>query len=293
MNILFRLLLAVTGILLMPQAMAKSPLPVPTVESHKNFLVGEWKPSAPSVVVFTDPFCPYCVKALEKKHELDNVNLFMFWYPIFGEKSASRVAEFFRCESPVGSNVIDAVLQRKSPECNQKANIELAAINKQMYEAYNPQGVPSFYLGGQKVSFAEVKSIPLAESHSLGINLDWARYASNQVLSDASATKKAAIYVGESLSGAKLDRLIKNLQAHKKYKWYIFPTMHSHLNGAVCSQFQQQCDGKKDPLLQSSQEIELLYGLDRRSNSRVIIDGRLVALEHLPNDLQKISDLIN
>jgi hypothetical protein len=292
-TIFLRLFVAVAGVVLTIQVMAQSPLPVPTVESHKEFLVGDWKPNSPSVIMFTDPFCPYCLKALEKKHELDNVNLFMFWYPIFGEKSDSRVAEFFRCESPVGSNVIDAVLQRKSPDCSRKPDTGLETTNKQMYEAYNPPGVPALYLGGQKVSFAEVKSIELAENHSLGIKLDWERYANNQLLTDTSANRRAAIYVAKNLSGAKLKKLTKILQTHKDYKWYIFPTNHSQLNKAVCSQFQQQCDGKKDRLLQSSQEIELLYGLDRQTNSRVIIDGRLVGLEHLPNNLQEISDLIN
>ena len=293
MAIFLRLFVVVAGVVLTIQAMAQSPLPVPTVESHKEFLVGDWKPNSPSVIMFTDPFCPYCLKALEKKHELDNVNLFMFWYPIFGEKSDSRVAEFFRCESPVGSNVIDAVLQRKSPDCSRKPDTELETTNKQMYEAYNPPGVPALYLGGQKVSFAEVKSIELAENHNLGIKLDWERYANNQLLTDTSATRRAAIYVAKNLSGGNLKKLTKILQTHKEYTWYIFPTNQSQLNRAVCSQFQQQCDGKKDQLLQSSQEIELLYGLDRQTNSRVIIDGRLVGIEHLPNNLQEISDLIN
>ncbi len=293
MAIFLRLFVVVAGVVLTIQAMAQSPLPVPTVESHKEFLVGDWKPNSPSVIMFTDPFCPYCLKALEKKHELDNVNLFMFWYPIFGEKSDSRVAEFFRCESPVGSNVIDAVLRRKSPDCSRKPDTGLETTNKQMYEAYNPPGVPALYLGGQKVSFAEVKSIELAENHSLGIKLDWERYANNQLLTDTSANRRAAIYVAKNLSGAKLKKLTKILQTHKDYKWYIFPTNHSQLNKAVCSQFQQRCDGKKDRLLQSSQEIELLYGLDRQTNSRVIIDGRLVGLEYLPNNFQEISDLIN
>jgi glutaredoxin len=292
-TIFLRLFVVVAGVVLTIQAMAQSPLPVPTVESHKEFLVGDWKPNSPSVIMFTDPFCPYCLKALEKKHELDNVNLFMFWYPIFGEKSDSRVAEFFRCESPIGSNVIDAVLQRKSQDCSRKPDTELETTNKQMYEAYNPPGVPALYLGGQKVSFAEVKSIELAENHNLGIKLDWERYANNQLLTDRSANARAAIYVAKNLSGGNLKKLTKILQTHKEYTWYIFPTNHSQLNRAVCLQFQQQCDGKKDQLLQSSQEIELLYGLDRQTNSRVIIDGRLVGIEHLPNNLQEISDLIN
>lgn len=293
MTILFRLFVAISGLVFSVQAMATSPLPVPTVESHKEFLVGDWKPNSPSVVMFTDPFCPYCLKALEKKHELDNVNLFMFWYPIFGEKSDSRVAEFFRCESPVGSNVINAVLQRKSPDCSRKLDTELEKTNKKMYEAYNPPGVPALYLGGQKVSFAEVKSIQLAENYSSGIKLDWERYANNQLLTDTSANSRAAIYVGKNLSGANLKKLTRILQTHKEYKWYIFPSNHSQLNRVVCSQFQQQCGGKKDQLLQASQEIGLLYGLDLQSNSRVIINGRLVGPEHLPNSLQEISDLIN
>lgn len=293
MTTFFRVFVAVAGLVLTIQAVAKSPLPVPTVESHKEFLVGDWKPNTPSVVMFTDPFCPYCLKALEKKHELNGVNLFMFWYPIFGEKSDTRVAEFFRCESPVSSKVLDAVLQRKSPGCSEKPDPGLEAINKQMYEAYTPPGVPAFYLGGQKLSFAEVKSIQPDGVAGLGVNLEWERYANNQLLTDSSAHKRAAIYVGEKLSASKLQKLIKNLQTHREYQWYVFPTKLTQLDKRICALFQQPCHGEKTQLLQASQEIELLYGLDPQSKSRVIIDGRLVGSEHLPNDLSQLSRLIN
>lgn len=293
MTIFLRLFIAIAGAVLNVQVIAKSPLPVPTIESHKKFLVGDWKPNAPSVVMFTDPFCPYCLKALEKKHELNGVNLFMFWYPIFGEKSDIRVAEFFRCASPTSSTVLEAVLQRKSPGCAEQPDAGLEAINKQMYEAYTPPGVPAYYLGGQKASFTEVKSIQPDGGLGLGVNLEWERYADNQLLNDSSAHKRAAIYIGENLSASKLKKLIKNLQTHKEYQWYVFPTKHTQLNRAICSQFQQPCDGKKAKLLQASQEIELLYGFNLRSNSQVIIDGRLVGVVQLPKDLGQLSELIN
>lgn len=286
-----RLSVAIAGLLLVVKVMAQSPLPVPTIESHKEFLVGAWKPNAPSVVMFTDPFCPYCLKALEKKHELDGVNLFMFWYPIFGEKSDTRVAEFFRCELPVGSKVLEAVLQRRSPDCVKQPESGLQLINKQMYEAYAPPGVPAFYLGGQKVSFAEVKSIQSAGNLGLGVSLDWERYSSNRLLTSSSAHHRAAIYIGEKLSASKLKKLMGILETHTEYQWYIFPTKHNHLNRSTCSQL--QCDGKKEQLLQASQELELLFGLDSVGGTKVIINGSLVGKEHLPNDLRELSKLIN
>ena len=289
----FRLCVAFVGILLAIQVTAQPPLPVPTIESHKDFLVGEWKPNAPSVVMFTDPFCPYCLKALEKKHELEGVNLFMFWYPIFGEKSNNRVSEFFRCESPVGSRVLDAVLERKSPACTEKPDTGREAINQQMYESYAPPGVPAFYLGGRKLSFAEVKSIQPDENQGVGVNLAWERYANNQLINNSTSNKRAAIYVAEKLSAFKLKKITEMLQAHKEYQWYIFPTKDKHLSRAICSQLHQACDDKKYQLIQASQEIELLYGLDSQSTSRVIINGRLVGKEHLPNDLRELSELID
>lgn len=292
MTIFFRLFVAVAGVALALQAMAKSPLPVPTVESHKEFLVGDWKPNAPSVVMFTDPFCPYCLKALEKKHELNGVNLFMFWYPIFGEKSDTRVAEFFRCESPVSSKVFDAVLQRKSPGCGEKPNPELEAINKQIYEAYTPPGVPAFYLGGQKVSFAEVKSIQPDGVAGLGVNLDWERYSANQILNNSAKGKKAALYLSSGLSERTVRRIAETLKSNEEYQWYLFPSKVNQLSKRVCSLLQLSCVEDSDQLLQSGQEIALLYGLDHQSNSQVIINGRLTSVEHLPVSLQTLSLLI-
>lgn len=293
MSIFFRLLVVVAGAFLPTQAMAKSPLPVPSVDFHKAFLVGDWKPNAPSVVVFKDPFCPYCIKALKNKDELDSVNLFMFWYPIFGEKSDKRVSEFFRCESPVSNKVIDAVLQRKSPDCAQKPNADLEAINKHMYEAYAPSGVPAFYLGGQKVSFAEIKSIQLEGSRSSGVELEWDRYLANRILDGDSTKKKAAIYLGEALPDRKIKRIVEALKLNKEYDWYFFPSKRSQLSRYVCSLLQLACKNNKNQLLQSSQEIALLYGLDVQADSQIIINGRLVGHAHLPNSLQSLSLLIH
>lgn len=292
MTIFFRLFVAISGLVLSVQTMATSPLPVPTVESHKEFLVGEWKPNSPSVVLFTDPFCPYCLKALEKKHELDNVNLFMFWYPIFGEKSDSRVAEFFRCNSPVGSNVIESVLQRKSPDCTRKLDTKLESKNKQMYEAYNPPGVPAFYLGGQKVSFAEVKSIQVEERLSSGVNLEWERYSVNQILNNSATGTRVAFYLSSTLSERKVREIAEILKSNEEYRWYLFPSKANQLSKRVCSILQLSCIDDRDKLLQSGQEIALLYGLDHESNSQVIIDGRLTSVEHLPTSLQPLSRLI-
>lgn len=272
-------------------AVAQSPLPVPTLESHKEFLVGEWKSSAPTIIAFKDPFCPYCLKALEKKDELENVNLFLFWYPIFGEKSDQRVAEFFLCDSPVGANVIKAVLAHTSPNCTGKSHTELEAINKQFYEAYSPPGVPAFYLGGRKVSFAEVKSIQ--PEGSSGISLEWDRYVLNQLMNGSASGKKAALYISEKLPEKKVRKIVEALKTDNEYQWYVFPSTSSQLSRKVCFLAQFDCALNKEKLLSSSQELALLYGIDSGENSQIIINGRLVNSGHLPNSLQKVSLLIH
>lgn len=286
-----QIIAAVMSVSITFQVMAKSPLPMPTVESHKAFLVGEWKPNSPTVVVFKDPFCPYCLKALEKKDELDNVNLFLFWYPIFGEKSDNRVSEFFRCASPVNRNVIEAVLQHSSPDCKGNSNSELEILNREMYEAYDPPGVPAFYLGGQKVSFVEVKSIQVKEK--FGVNLEWERYSYNRVHNDTLTEKKAAVYLSESMPAKKVKKIAEALILNTDYQWYLFPSNAAQLSKQVCSILKLDCASSKSYLLQSSQEIALLYGLDSQDYSQVIIDGRLISQQHLSGNLQTLAFLMH
>lgn len=269
--------------------LASSPLPVPTLDFHKEFLVGSWNPNAPTIVVFKDPFCPYCLKALEKKEELENVNLFLFWYPIFGEKSDKRVAEFFLCNSPVEAKVLNAVLAHASPNCSGKRRAELETINREFYEAYSPPGVPAFYLGGRKVSFAEVKSIQ-SQGNS-GVNIEWSRYSLNRLNSNPVERNKAALYLSESMPEEKVRKIIEILVADKEYDWYLFASKSNQLSDKVCSIANFDCASDKEKMLMSSQELALLFGLESVMHSQFIINGKLTSPSHLSNDLQKIVSL--
>ena len=262
--------------------LAQAPLPVPTYPEYKDFLLSEWKPDAPVAIAFKDPFCPYCIKALEHRADLNAINVFLFWYPIFGERSDLRVAEFFKCRSPVSDSVIAAVINGQSPACTNEANAKLTALNKAMYEAYSPSGVPAYYFGGSKVSFGELKSIkPRTSARGQSVPhvvLDWNRYPLNRIPPKSTGGSPVGIYVPANFSAKKMQELIAVIRKQTGYTWHLFSPRFTPAMQELCSTQVNKCDSAYSQQFErNSSELSLLFGLDSISHPVVILDGNLMS----------------
>jgi hypothetical protein len=131
--------------------------PTPSADVHGEFLLQEWDANKPTLVAFKDPRCPYCVKAFKNKEVLDNYNVFVFWSPILGSTSQRQVDTFFKCEHPMGDNVISAVVARKQVSCDNDYNQELRTLNDEMVKIYDPRSVPQYWYGNELTWISRLK----------------------------------------------------------------------------------------------------------------------------------------
>ncbi len=253
--------------------------PIPSYKVHSDFLLESWKPNAPILVIFKDPFCPYCLQALKRRDELKAYNAFLFWYPIFGERSENRVREFFKCASPVSEQVISAVINNTSPECKGAEKAHLIDLNRKMFEAYSPDGVPSYYLGERKISLGELKGLQKKnESMSPTVSLSWDRYHLNQVAQNDSQLAKIAVILPIKFN--EYDELQALLKHNTRYTWYLFSADSNNSYDSFCRSLNGGC-GKSSIVKyrESTEELSLLYGLDFNTltEPQFILNGRLLS----------------
>jgi thiol-disulfide isomerase/thioredoxin len=149
---------------------------IPSELEYYPFLVNGWDPTRPTVTVFKDPYCPYCIKAIPKLAELNGYNVFLFWAPILGPSSLKRVDDIFHCESPASNQVLHAVFERKNPFCKMPLNHQLLNLNQQVVDNYQINSVPRFYLQGQSVSFALLKQMQKERPAINGVKVNWQRF---------------------------------------------------------------------------------------------------------------------
>jgi thiol-disulfide isomerase/thioredoxin len=149
---------------------------IPTESDYFPFLVNGWDPTRPTVTVFKDPYCPYCIKAIPKLPELVGYNVFLFWAPILGQSSLKRVDDIFHCDSPSSNRVLQAVFERKNPFCKMPLNHQLLELNQQVVDNYQINSVPRFYLQGQSISFAMLKQMQKKRPPIYGVNVNWQRF---------------------------------------------------------------------------------------------------------------------
>lgn len=282
-----KLAVAVTGLLLwlLSGAAPAEPLPVPGPEQYANFLMEPWKPDAPSLLVFKDPFCPYCISAFEKRERLSRYNVYVFWFPIFGERSDRRVEEIFRCNSPLSRQVIDAVIARAAPGCTGEEKRHLRELNDAMVLAYQPDAVPSYYMGGRRLSLAELDQMAQVVTRLSGtVVLDWRRYAGHRLALDNHEVAKVAVVVPERFDD--WDALLGKLRQHSEFQWYVFiqhgsPESYRRL----CQQLQSGCEaGKLERLEQTAAEVDLLFGLELLEEPRYVLNGKLLT----PSERQQL-----
>lgn len=154
---------------------------VPDAEVHESFLLAEYDPSKPSIAVFKDPLCGFCIAAMPRLEDLDGYNVYLFWAPIFGQRSLFSIDEIFRCDSPVDKSVRDLVAARQLPRCGAEVHSDVLAVNQQMVENYRINSVPAYYFQGVRVSVDELLLRQLEHPPVAGVAVDWNRYRSAKI----------------------------------------------------------------------------------------------------------------
>ena len=94
------------------------PRVVPDPVTHAAFLYGEYFSNRSNVAVFIDPLCPYCTRAVPKFGGIREHNVFVFWAPIFGERSERALAPIFECEKPSAPEILMSVVARDAFDCD-------------------------------------------------------------------------------------------------------------------------------------------------------------------------------
>lgn len=236
----------------------------PDIKVHRDFLLGDWNPQRPSVVMFADPFCPYCIKALKNPAAYGDVNLFLFWSPILGPASEQRVDTFFGCIHPVGKEVLQAVADRLPPFCSGGAQHSLRQLNQQMVAEYAPQSVPAHFMNGNSWAPGRV-AMPnriedridaLADSSPLHIS--WQRYAPFVVGELQQKRRNMAVFLPDR--AATTVDFVRLLLDDGRFNWYLVqpPTRTSEIDGGRAM----------------FDEFALLNGLDQSESVVVLLEGR-------------------
>lgn len=267
-------------------------LTIPSPQEYSSFLIEPWKANAPVVVIFTDPFCPYCIQALKRKDELKPYNAFVFWYPIFGERSDRRVAEIFQCNAVASEQVISAVIAKKSPGCTGEKNEHLMALNKAMYELYEPQGVPSYYFGGVSVSVAQLKEWrESVRDLAPSVAIDWPRYELNRLDTLTNSLSNVIVVLPQKYEN--LESLIQKLQSNAGYKWYFFTEGSAATYKKTCQHLVGKCElNAVKEYLSATQEIKLLYGLTAITKPVLIMNGKILSEREKEKYFDVLKDVI-
>ncbi len=179
-----------------------SALPQPNLQAHERFLIGDYEPSRPSVMVFKDPHCGFCIAAIPKLEQLKGYNVFLFWSPIFGQRSVERINKIFQCSSPVGETVLHHVGAREAPACGGPVDEALLAVNQAMVDAYRIRSVPAYYFQGVRFSAQHLLERQGSNPPINGVSVDWARYAPAKVRSRPDSGAIALLLRGQDAANA-------------------------------------------------------------------------------------------
>ncbi len=147
------------------------------LEQYKSFLYGEYQSDRPNVLIFKDPFCPYCIRAIDKLDTLSAYNVFIFWAPILGDRSVARVNDIFHCTAYASQTVLDAIKQRVSPQCNGPIDEKALALSLQWADNYHISAVPSYFIEGKPTSYVTLLRQADEKPSINGIKVDWKRFA--------------------------------------------------------------------------------------------------------------------
>lgn len=244
---------------------------IPSPETHGAFLLEKWQPNAPSIIAFKDPYCPYCIKALKKLDKLKGYNVFMFWSPILGESSKTKVDEIFTCQSPVSLAVFAAVINRKGVNCDQVATAKeqghLRELNDQIVANYDPRSVPSYYFGGQKVHISALDKFKRQLSSAVKpVQLNWQRYQQLKLPQQHhSGLANVIVFAPKHLQQQLA--FVEALKADYRYNWFVADLSCA---GKACKSSEQA---------RLSAELRLLLAADGRKQTTFAINGMVLQPE--------------
>jgi len=259
-----RILFAIIICIISSSVLAKT-LIIPSKDKYSEFLIEPWKPNAANVLVFKDPNCGYCIKALKRLDKYKDYNVYMFWAPILGSSSQKKVEAILECEKANGEEVIISVINRKSIDCiRAESGVDkLKALNKEVVENYNPQSVPSYYFGGQKVwlsSLNRFKKVNDAETKS--VKLDWKRYQALKLDQKGhQGLANAIVFVPEFNNTKQLQQTLKN---DYRYNWYVVESC-------------RLCDENSTDKV--SKELALLFNIEQQNKLALVINGVVIQPE--------------
>ncbi|WDE04113.1 thioredoxin fold domain-containing protein [Thalassomonas viridans] len=252
---------------------------IPSPQTHGAFLLEPWQPDAPSIIAFKDPYCPYCIKALTKLDKLKGYNVFMFWSPILGQASQTKVDEIFGCADPVSLSVFAAVINRRQVSCDKalqdKGENRLKQLNEQVVASYDPQSVPSYYFGGQKVHIGALDRFKRRLSTAVKpVQLNWQRYLSLK-LPQQPHTGLANMLVFAPGHLRQQQAFLDALKADYRYNWFVADLS---CEGRACKDSEQA---------RLSAELRLLLAADGRKQTAFAINGMVLQPERYPGFLSE------
>ncbi len=230
---------------------------IPNEAEYSAFLLNGWRAERPNVLVFKDPFCPYCLKAIPKLELLTDYNVYVFWAPILGPSSQQRVAQIFNCERLASKKVMDAVVLRKQPNCPSSANPNLRHLNDRMVDNYQINAVPSFYLQGKNVSLAGLLKIQNARPAINGVKINWQTFQLMRY-SDYYRSKNLVIYIPQAAS-QDIDQLLTEYQPEYVFLDKAKPNQYKPL--LKCDKSDSSCINRRlKEYNNKTQEFKLLMG---------------------------------
>jgi hypothetical protein len=167
---------------------AEAAVTIPDPSRDHAFLYNEWRPDRATVVVFIDPLCPYCKKAIPRFDQITQYNLFVYWAPIFGQRSEDTVRPFFRCEKPTAATLLHSLTLSGASEgdtpvtCEGAYSDSLRAINDEMVASYPINGVPAYFLQGVPTSLSSVQATQTGPPKYVnGVAINWQRYKESKI----------------------------------------------------------------------------------------------------------------
>ena len=267
-------------------SLAASQQRLSNIKHDRGFLLGAFKPKAPDLILFEDPFCSYCIEGLKKRAQLKNYNLYIYWHPIMGDESVARVADFFRCKQPVNERLIKGVIDLESPKCQGEINQDLLMRNKQVVASFNPKTLPQYWLNGQPIKFSRlnlVKSVEKAEiiQSESELILHWERYQPFAVNEPLAERHNMAVVVPDSLYSAIKLNLIAILNTDTRYNWYFFSKTLSDKMVSMfwCHESPNAClikpGSEKNQDLK--QEFKLMTGLEHMDEVVFLLGGKILS----------------
>lgn len=266
MNWLKSLLLGLCLVAFASQTLASNKI-IPDHESYKDFLIEPYKPGAPTVVVFKDPYCGYCIRALKNLDRLSNYNVYMFWAGILGKSSEKKVSAILDCAAPVSQAVFDNVIARKSQvQCDKglaQETLRLRQLNQEIVANYKPNSVPSYHFGGRKVYVSQLDRFKRnLQMNITPIQLQWERYAALKVGSQAhQGLGNAIVFLPQN--SIKRPHVIKALEKDTNFSWYL---VEQNCNkGSGCSETEKL-----------SEELRLLMDVTGSDQTATVINGTVI-----------------